>query len=200
MKKFFKICIYITLSVLSVMGIRLLCCDRLKIIPIEGQLGFTDTYIPDVSLCIPAAYTGFHDDIEGEYRINGKTYGSQSLKERVSIHPQKGLLISRNWLSDTGFQQHVLVKDGKVRSFRDKRRFRRRALCCSKEDPAKLFIIQSRDKMTMNEFASEISKYSYNAVNLDMGRWGYGWVGKKILCPWTIVFRHWQTNWIYCKS
>ena len=33
MKKFFKICIYITLSVLSVMGIRLLCCDRLKIIP-----------------------------------------------------------------------------------------------------------------------------------------------------------------------
>lgn len=99
MKKFFKICIYITLSVLSVMGIRLLCCDRLKIIPIEGQLGFTDTYIPDASLCIPAAYTGFHDDIEGEYRINGKTYGSQSLKERVSIHPQKGLLISRNWLS-----------------------------------------------------------------------------------------------------
>ena len=160
MKKFFKICIYITLSVLSVMGIRLLCCDRLKIIPIEGQLGFTDTYIPDASLCIPAAYTGFHDDIEGEYRINGKTYGSQSLKERVSIHPQKGLFISRNWLSDTGFQQHVLVKDGKVRSFRDKRRFRRRALCSSKEDPSKLFIIQSRDKMTMNEFASEISKYS----------------------------------------
>lgn len=99
-----------------VMGIRLLCCDRLKIIPIEGKLGFTDTYIPDASLCIPAAYAGFHDDIEGEYRINGKTYGSQSLRERVSIHPQKGLLISRNWLSDTGFQQHVLVKDGKVRS------------------------------------------------------------------------------------
>lgn len=49
MKKFFKICIYITLSVLSVMGIRLLCCDRLKIIPIEGKLGFTDTYIPDAS-------------------------------------------------------------------------------------------------------------------------------------------------------
>lgn len=200
MKKFFKICIYITLSVLSVMGIRLLCCDRLKIIPIEGQLGFTDTYIPDASLCIPAAYTGYHDEIVGEYRIGGKTYGTKSIRECVSIHPQKGLLISRNWMSDTGFQQHVLVKDGKVRSFRDKRRFRRRALCCSKEDPAKLFIIQSRDKMTMNEFASEISKYSYNAVNLDMGRWGYGWIGKRTLSPWAIVFRHWQTNWIYCNS
>lgn len=53
--------------------------------------------------------------------------------------------------------------------------------------------------MTMNEFASEILKYSYNAVNLDMGRWGYGWIGKKVLIPWAIVFRHWQTNWIYCK-
>ena len=199
MKKFFKICIYITLSVLSVMGIRLLCCDRLKIIPIEGQLGFTDTYIPDASLCIPAAYTGFHDDIEGEYRINGKTYGSQSLKERVSIHPQKGLLISRNWQSDTGFQQHVLVKDGKVRSFRDKRRFRRRALCSSKEAPSKLFIIQSRDKMTMNEFALEISKYSYNAVNLDMGRWGYGWNYKRPLSMWAAPFKSWQTNWIIVK-
>lgn len=49
------------------------------------------------------------------------------------------------------------------------------------------------------QVASEISKYSYNAVNLDMGRWGYGWVGKRSLSPWAIVFRHWQTNWIYCN-
>ena len=46
--------------------------------------------------------------------------------------------------------------------------------------------VKSRDKMTM-------------AVNLDMGRWGYGWIGKRTLCPWAIVFRHWQTNWIYSK-
>ena len=198
MRKFFLICLFITLTVLSVLGIRILCCDKLKIIPIEGQLGFTDTYIPDASLCIPAAYTGHNDDIEGEYRINGKTYGQQTLKERVSIHPQKGLLISKEWQADVGFQQHVLVKNGKVRSFKDQRRFRRRALCCNKEEPNKLFIIQSRDKMTMNEFAAEVSKYSCNAVNLDMGRWGYGWAGENILSPWAIVFKHWQTNWIYC--
>ncbi len=199
MKKFLLICLLITLATLSVLGIRILCCDKLKIIPIEGQLGFTDTYIPDASLCIPAAYTGYNDDIEGEYRINGKTYGQQTLKERVSIHPQKGLLISKEWQADVGFQQHVLVKNGKVRSFKDQRRFRRRALCCNKEEPNKLFIIQSRDKMTMNEFAAEVSKYSCNAVNLDMGRWGYGWAGENILSPWAIVFKHWQTNWIYCK-
>lgn len=199
MKKFLLICLLITLATLSVLGIRILCCDKLKIIPIEGQLGFTDTYIPDASLCIPAAYTGYNDDIEGEYRINGKTYGQQTLKERISIHPQKGLLISKEWQADVGFQQHVLVKNGKVRSFKDQRRFRRRALCCNKEEPNKLFIIQSRDKMTMNEFAAEVSKYSCNAVNLDMGRWGYGWAGENILSPWVIVFKHWQTNWIYCK-
>ena len=199
MKKFLLICLLITLATLSVLGIRILCCDKLKIIPIEGQLGFTDTYIPDASLCIPGAYTGYNDDIEGEYRINGKTYGQQSLKERISIHPKKGLLISQEWLADTGFQQHVLVKNGKVRRFKDQRRFRRRALCCNKEEPNKLFIIQSRDKMTMNEFAAEVSKYSWNAVNLDMGRWGYGWVGENILSPWAIIFKDWQTNWIYCK-
>ena len=199
MRKFFLICLFITLTVLSVLGIRILCCDKLKIIPIEGKLCFTDTYIQDAALCIPAAYTGYHDDIEGEYRINGKTYGQQTLKERVSIHPQKGLLISKEWQADSGFQQHVLVKNGKVRTFKDQRRFRRRALCCNKEEPNKLFIIQSRDKMTMNEFAVEVSKYSCNAVNLDMGRWGYGWAGDKILSPWAIVFKHWQTNWIYCE-
>lgn len=37
--------------------------DYMKIIPIEGQLGFTDTYIPDASLCIPAAYTGFQQHV-----------------------------------------------------------------------------------------------------------------------------------------
>lgn len=199
MRKFFLICLFITLTVLSVLGIRILCCDKLKIIPIEGKLCFTDTYIQDAALCIPAAYTGYHDDIEGEYRINGKTYGQQTLKERVSIHPQKGLLISKEWQADSGFQQHVLVKNGKIRTFKDQRRFRRRALCCNKEEPNKLFIIQSRDKMTMNEFAVEVSKYSCNAVNLDMGRWGYGWAGDKILSPWAIVFKHWQTNWIYCE-
>ena len=199
MRKFFLMCLFITLAVLSVLGVRMVCCDELKIIPIEGQLGFTDTYIPDATLCIPAAYTGYHDDIEGEYRINGKTYGQPTLKERVSIHPQKGLLISKEWQADAGFQQHVLVKNGKVRSFKDQRRFRRRALCCSKEEPNKLFIIQSRDKMTMNEFSAEVAKHSWNAVNLDMGRWGYGWIGNKTLSPWAVVFKHWQTNWIYCK-
>ena len=53
--------------------------------------------------------------------------------------------------------------------------------------------------MTMNEFAAEVARHSTNAVNLDMGRWGYGWIGKKKLSPWAVVFKHWQTNWIIIK-
>ena len=173
--------------------------DKVKITQIQGQVQLTDTYKPDAAICIPAAYTDKEGKIEGQYRINGKTYGSKSLKEFTSIHPTKGLVIAPVWTSENGFQQHVLVKNGKIRSFRDKRRFRRRALCCCSSDPGSLFIIESTRKMTMNEFAAEVARHSTNAVNLDMGRWGYGWIGKKKLSPWAVVFKHWQTNWIICN-
>ena len=170
--------------------------DKVKITQIQGQVQLTDTYKPDAAICIPAAYTDKEGEIEGQYRINGKTYGSKSLKEFTSIHPTEGLVIGHEWTSKNGFQQHVLVKNGKVRSFKDKRRFRRRALCCSSSNPESLFIIESTRKMTMNEFAAEVARHSTNAVNLDMGRWGYGWIGKKKLSPWAVIFKHWQTNWI----
>ena len=102
-------------------------------------------------------------------------------------------------MSGNGFQQHVLVKNGQVRHFRDKRRFRRRALCSDDSSPGSLLIIESTRKMTLNEFATEVAKHSNNAVNLDMGRWGYGWIGNKVHSSWAIIFKHWQTNWIICK-
>lgn len=173
--------------------------DKVKITHIGGQVQFTDKYMPDASMCIPAAYTDLDGKIEGQYRIKGKTYGIQSLKERVSLHPTKGLIISREWMSGNGFQQHVLVKNGKVRHFRDKRRFRRRALCSDDSSPGSLLIIESTRKMTLNEFATEVAKHSNNAVNLDMGRWGYGWIGNKIHSSWAIIFKHWQTSWIICE-
>ena len=173
--------------------------DKVKVTHIKGKVEFTDRYQPNASMCIPAAYTGYDGKIEGQYRIKGKTYGGQGLKEKVSLHPQKGLLIGREWMSGNGFQQHVLVKNGKVRHFKDKRRFRRRALCSDDSAPGSFLIIESTRKMTMNEFAAEVARYSKNAVNLDMGRWGYGWIEDKIHSPWAIVFKQWQTNWIVCK-
>ena len=166
---------------------------------IEGELVFTDKFDPNAKVCIPAAYTGTDGKIEGLYRINGVSKGDKSLKERVSLHPTKGIVISTQWKSSNGFQQHVLVKNGNVRSFKDKRKFRRRALCNDASNPDSLFIIASRCRMTMNEFADVLSNHSTNAVNLDMGRWGYGWCGTRKLSLWAWPFKKRQTNWIVVK-
>lgn len=174
-------------------------CNMVKVMPLEGILEFTDVYDPDATVCIPAAYTGKDGNIEGLYRIDGRTMGSKTLKERVSLHPSSGMVISPKWHSDNGFQQHVLVKDGRVRRFRDKRMFRRRALCSDASNPGKLYIIESRCPMTMNGFARVLSRHSTDAVNLDMGRWGYGWIGRKKLMRWAAPMKDKQTNWIVVK-
>ena len=190
---------YIVISIVLLVLVGRSCLhsiNPIRSLPIEGKLLFTDKYNPDAKICIPAAYTGTDGKIEGQYRNNGITKGGKGLKERVSLHPTKGIVISTQWQSANGFQQHVLVKDGKVRSFRDKRRFRRRALCNDASNPDSLFIIESRCRMTMNEFAAVLSKHSTNAVNLDMGRWGYGWNDNRKLSRWAAPFKSWQTNWI----
>lgn len=190
---------YIVISIILLVLVGHACLhyiNPIKSFPIEGKLVFTDKYDPDATVCIPAAYTGTDGKIEGQYRINGVTKGEKGLKERVSLHPTKGIVISTQWQSANGFQQHVLVKDGKVRCFRDKRRFRRRALCNDASNPDSLFIIESKCRMTMNEFADILSKHSTNAINLDMGRWGYGWNDKRKLSRWAAPFKSWQTNWI----
>ena len=155
-----------------------------------------DTYKLDAYLSLPAAYTSVNGTIEGAYRVNGKTYGSKSLKEYVSIHPTKGLLIGNKWYSDNGFQQHVLVKNYKERKFNDTRKRYRRALCHEGENSTSYLIIESTYPMTLSAFAKEVSKYSYNAVNLDMGGFGYGWIGKNKHTRWVRYNRDKQTSWI----
>lgn len=194
---------YIIVSIILLVLVGRACLhaiDPIKSFTIEGKLVFTDKYDPDAKVCIPAAYTGTNGKIEGQYRINGIIKGGKGLKERVSLHPTKGIVISTQWQSNNGFQQHVLIKDGKMRKFRDKRRFRRRALCNDASNPDSLFIIETKCRMTMNEFAEVLSKHSTNAVNLDMGRWGYGWNEKRKLSRWAAPFKSWQTNWIVVKG
>ena len=173
--------------------------EKIRITPIEGDLKFTDTYQPEALVCIPAAYTETDGSIIGQYRIKGKSYGRKVFKELVSLHPDKGLVISQDWASADGFQQHVLVKNGKARPFKDSRKFRRRALCSDDSNPGSYIIIESTSPMTMSDFADEVAKHTRNAVNLDMGRWGYGWIGKKKIGRWARIFKNLQTNWIVCK-
>ena len=165
---------------------------------VPSDIKFTNEYNPDAYLCLPAAYTSTDGSIEGLYRINGKTQGSKSLKEYVSIHPSKGLIIDNKWYSNNGFQQHVLVKGYKARKFKDERKRYRRALCCETSDSPSYMIIESTYPMTLSDFAQEISHYCYNAVNLDMGNYGYGWIGKHKHTRWAKNNRDKQTSWIVC--
>ena len=175
--------------------------DSLAIIPIkEGKyLIFTSQYDKDALLMIPAAYTNEDGTIQGEYRIDGKIYGTPSRKERISLHPVKGIVISGSWHSDNGFQQTVLVKNGRARMHDDSRKRIRKALCNERKDGCLLMIVESATPMTLSDFAKELSKICYTAVNLDTGNYGYGWYGKMKFSRWAYYNKGKQTNWICIK-
>ena len=175
--------------------------DSLAIIPIkEGKyLIFTSQYDKDALLMIPAAYTNEDGTIQGEYRIDGKIYGTPSRKERISLHLTRGIVISGSWHSDNGFQQTVLVKNGRARMHDDTRKRIRRALCNESKDGCLLMIVESATPMTLSDFAKELSKICYTAVNLDTGNYGYGWYGKMKFSRWAYYNKGKQTNWICIK-
>ena len=175
--------------------------DSLAIIPIkEGKdLIFTNQYDKDALLMIPAAYTNEDGTIQGEYKIDGKTYGTPSRKERISLHPAKGIVISGSWHSGNGFQQTVLVKNGRARMHDDTRKRIRRALCNENSTGCSFMIVESAAPMTLSDFAKELSKICYTAVNLDTGNYGYGWYGKLKFSRWAYYNKNKQTNWICIK-
>lgn len=172
-----------------------MACSELKITSIPNTIQFSNTHSDSNFLCIPAAYTTIDGVIEGKYIINGISHGQKSLKEFVSIHPTKGLLIGNTWYSNNGFQQHILVKNSKSRTFVDQRIARRRCLCSKKGE---YFIIESMFPITLTEFAQLVSNHCDNAVNLDMGDYGYGWIGKNKHSRIFKYNKHKQTNWIVC--
>ena len=167
----------------------------------EGELKWSLVRPENAKMCIPAAFTDTDGNISGLYRYDGKNHrNGKALNMKVSL---KGDLfyISRQWMSDNGFQQLTLVYNSKPMKFYDSRRAVRRALC---KDEGGAFILQSNYPMTLSEFALECGKRSTNAVYLDMGEYGYGYIKKnriivKPLFIWGIFTSYKQTNWIYIK-
>ena len=164
----------------------------------KGELKWTNVRPMDAKMCIPAAFTDKSGRVSGLYRYNGKTYrNGRVMNLRVSLKGES-FYISRNWLSDNGFQQLTLVYNSKAMRFCDSRRAIRRALC---KDMNGAFILESNYPMTMNEFAAECSKHSTNATYLDMGEYGFGYVRTNHLIRplhiWGFFARDKQTNWIY---
>ena len=166
----------------------------------SGEIKWTHTRPKDAKMCIPAAFTGEDGKISGSYRYNGKTYqNGKALNMRVSLKDEL-FYISKNWMSDNGFQQLTLVYNFKPMMFRDSSKAIRRALC---KDKNAAFILQSNYPMTLDDFAIECSKQSTNAIYLDMGEYGYGYIKKnRLIRPlyiWGFFTRGKQTNWIYIE-
>ena len=165
----------------------------------EGDLKWSCVKPKNAKMCLPAAFTDTDGEIIGSYRYDGKNYQSNKYYRKVSLKGDK-FYISRQWLSDNGFQQLTLVCDSKPSKFYDSRRFIRRALC---KDENGAFILQSNYPMTMSDFAVECAKYSTNAAYLDMGAYGYGYIKKgcfvRPLLIWAFFSRHKQTNWLYIE-
>ena len=166
----------------------------------KGNLKWTNVRPENARICIPAAFTDTGGNVSGAYRYDSKTYqNGKAMKMRVSMKGES-FYISRNWLSDNGFQQLTLVCDSKAMKFVDSRRSFRRALC---KDGKSTFILQSNYPMTLNEFAVECRRCSTNATYLDMGEYGYGYVKtNNIVRPlfvWGIFTKGKQTNWIYIE-
>lgn len=166
----------------------------------DGELRWSHVKPANAKMCIPAAFTNEDGKIAGSYRYDGKNYqNGKALNMRVSLKGDM-FYISRQWMSDSGFQQLTLVYNSKPMKFHDSRRAIRRALC---KDEKGAFILQSDYPMTMTDFALECSKQSTNATYLDMGEYGYGYIKKnhliKPLYIWGFFTRHKQTNWIYIE-
>ena len=166
----------------------------------SGEIKWTHTRPKDAKMCIPAAFTGDDGKISGSYRCDGKTYqNGKALNMRVSLKDES-FYISKNWMSDNGFQQLTLVYNSKPMKFRDSSRAIRRALCKDEDDA---FILQCNYPMTLDNFAIECSKHSTNATYLDMGEYGYGYIKKnRLIRPlyiWGFFTRGKQTNWIYIE-
>lgn len=198
---------HLILSLLAVVGIAaFISCDRyakdgLTVIQIKEseKLSFTNQYDKNAFLLIPAAYTNEDGTIQGEYRIDGKIYGTPSRKERISLHPTKGIVISGSWHSDNGFQQTVLVKNGRARMHEDHKKRHRRALCNKNKTGCSFMIVESSRPMTLSDFATELSKICWSAVNLDTGNYGYGWYEGRQFSRWAYYNKNKQTNWICIK-
>ena len=157
----------------------------------EGRLYWTNVRPEDAKLCLPAAFTDTEGNVEGAYIIDGESYNSNN-KWKVSISDNT-FYISKDWVSNNGFQQLILVRTNNPNRFKDPKKFIRRALCKNKDN---VFIIESNSRMTLTEFANICKDYCSDAVYLDMGVYGYGTIGNRPLCLWTYLWKDLQTNWI----
>ena len=167
----------------------------------KGELKWSKTKPVNAKLCVPAAFSTADNYVVGSHKINGKSYGKdRAYCTKVSLIDNT-FVTNKQWKSDNGFQQILLVKSNVPVKFKGSvKKCIRRALC---KDKYGAFILQSNYPMTMSDFALECGKRCTNATYLDMGEYGYGYIKNGLftipLYIWAYFTRHKQTNWLYIE-
>ena len=162
----------------------------------KGELRWSTTKPKRAKICVPAAFTSTNNKVIGSYRIKGKSYKTNN-KYKVSLN-NNTFSINKSWTSSNGFQQLILVRNNKSYRFKSSDRSIRRALC---KNGNETFILESNYPMTMTAFAYYCNKRCSDAVYLDMGEYGYGYVRYGLIkIPLHFIgfiCKYKQTNWLY---
>jgi len=201
-------------------GLRIYDISELSVDFLNQRPDRNDTAI---KLCIPAAFTSTtKGQIDGLFVINGHRYlldtlhrkykgeiwgGLSIINDEIAIYntdDRKLTMQIADSIAKIGgdfFEQFLLVQDGKVKTFNYERLnapYIRRALALSYD--GKWNIIESKESLGLNSFAEQlISFHVSDAIYLDMGSYGEGWIRDennqiKTITPGSNS--HNQTSWL----
>ncbi|MDP3506600.1 MAG: hypothetical protein Q8T09_01290 [Candidatus Melainabacteria bacterium] len=176
----------------------------------------------DIVFCIPAAFTGHDNKIDGVFICNGAIGNGNAINHELGgamvikngqgqlLSTNKGATLTQQFLESVQkakgslFQQFLIVHNGSPAVFRDQSKFQRRAIGLTKQGTFKIF--ESDKAITFSTFNNDLATLgATEALYFDMGAWDEGWyrhatTGKTITIGLDKSQTHRQSNWLVLKK
>lgn len=176
----------------------------------------------DIVFCIPAAFTGHDNKIDGVFICNGAIGNANAINHELGgamviengqgklLTTNKGATLSQQFLESVQkskgslFQQFLIVHNGTPAVFRDQSKFQRRAIGLTKQGTFKIF--ESDKAITFSTFNNDLETLGVTeALYFDMGAWDEGWyrhatTGKTITIGLDRSKTNRQSNWLVLKK
>lgn len=176
----------------------------------------------DIVLCIPAAFTGHDNKIDGVFICNGAIGNGNRINHELGgamviengqgklLATNKGATLTQQFLESVQkskgslFQQFLIVHNGNPAVFRDQSKFQRRAIGLTKQGTFKIF--ESDKAIAFSTFNTDLAALKVKeALYFDMGAWDEGWyrhatTGKTITIGLDRSKTHRQSNWLVMKK
>ncbi len=176
----------------------------------------------DIQLCIPAAFTTPHHQIDGIFISNGAIGNENAVNKDLGgaiiiengkcrlFSLDKGAALNEEVLRGVQqaqgslFQQFLIVHECKPASFKDTRKFQRRAIC--ETSKGTFGIVESDRPISFATFNDDLVALGIKeALYADMGAWGEGWyrnatTDKIIKIGLDRSLTNKQSNWLLLKK